>query len=93
LEGEIGMKQRFVILGTRRYNDCVRLFLQRQDVVEKKETVNMFEIAENPKEYMMKMEQKAIFTQQPDMITIPHDEWKKHEFKTDDVIFIDIDLP
>ena len=83
------MQQRYVIIGTRRHNDNVRLFLLKQEIVDKKENYDMFEMASNPESFMNKMEQKAILSQQPDTITISYDEWKKYKYKVDDTIIID----
>jgi len=86
------MKQRYVVLGTRRYNDTVRLFLRRDDMVQSKKENDIFSsILSNPEGYINQMKEDAILTQQPDTITISYEDWKKNEYKVDDVIFIDIE--
>ena len=85
------MKQRYVIIGTRRFGDNVRLNLKKQEVVEKVEELDVFSIASNPQRMINKMETKALLSQQPDTITISYGEWDLYKYKIDDVIIVNVE--
>ena len=85
------MKQRYVIIGTRRFGDNVRLNLKKQEVVEKVEELDVFSIASNPQRMINKMETKALLSQQPDTITISYEEWDLYKYKIDDVIIVNVE--
>lgn len=84
------MQQRYVIIGTRRHAENVRLFLSKQEIVDNKESFDVFGMASNPEAFMNKMEQKAILSQQPDTVTITYEEWLKYKYKIDDTVIIDV---
>jgi len=90
------MKQRYIVRGTSRFGDKVRLFLSFDDVVKKSSKINMFEMIgmardmEAMEKMQDEMQQKAIMMQQPDCVTISYDEWQKYKYKIDDIIWIDV---
>jgi len=83
------MKTRYQITGTTRLNNLVRLFLDRQDLVKEQEPGIMSALADM-EGMQLKMQQKAVLMQQPDVISIPFEEWKKKQYKIGDYIWIDI---
>ena len=90
----IDMKERYKICGTHRLGDKVRLFLQFDSLVkEKKESGGLLDTAKmlgNLSQLQEDIQVKAQLMQQPDVITIPYEEWKKYEYKVDDVVFVEV---
>lgn len=84
------MNQRYVIKGTIRMGELVRLLLMKEDVARPVEKMGMLEMATKAQEIIESQQTKAILTQSPDTITISYDEWKKYEYKVDDIIWVDV---
>ena len=87
------MKLRYKVLGTQMVGDFVRLLLKPDNAIEEKEVFNPMEMAEKGLDFsnlMQQAEKMAIRTATQDHITIPYDEWKKHEFKINDIILIEV---
>ena len=87
------MKTRYVIKGTFRLSDKVRLFLMFDDVIKEKESagvMSMLNKVGNMSQLQEDMQQKAMLMQNPDTITIPYEEWKKYEYKVDDIIYVEV---
>ena len=82
------MKQRYQITGTTRLGDYVRIFLDRQDIVEEK--LNLFEAFGNLEHVQQKQQEKAVLMQQPDVVTIPFETWKKKMYKIGDFLWLEI---
>jgi hypothetical protein len=85
------MKQRYVVCATFRLDDVVRLSLQPASLVKEKKEVNlgsMMGIAMNMDKFQKQMQRDATLMQQPDLVSIPYEEWKKHEYKIDDIIIL-----
>ena len=95
MEGEVEeMKERYRICGTHRLGDKVRLFLQFDSLVkEKKESGGIFDAAKmlgNLGQLQEEIQAKAQLMQNPDAITIPYEEWKKYEYKVDDIVYVEV---
>jgi hypothetical protein len=92
------MKIRYVIKGTNRIGDKVRLFLSFDDVVKKSnkmsllETIGMARDMEAMEKMQEEIQQKALLMQQPDCVTISYDEWQQYKYKIDDIIWVEIML-
>jgi len=89
------MKQRYVIKGTGRIGDKVRLFLVYDDLVKEKDENEMGMMAslgmlKNLNVIQEEMQQKAILMSQPDTITISYEEWERYKYKIDDVIYVEV---
>ena len=84
------MKQRYVIKGTIRMGEFVRLLLTKEEIAKPSEKVGIMEMASNIHSVMEKQQTKAVMLQQPDTITITYDEWKKYTYKVDDIVWVDI---
>jgi len=84
------MKQRYIIKGTIRMGKLVRLLLMNEDAAKPAEKMGMLEMAKNAQQVMEDQQIKAILTQQPDTITISHDEWEKHQYKINDIVWVDV---
>jgi len=84
------MKKRYKIKGTNRFSDYVKLILEQEDVVQNKEKFDPFSIMKDAGGIVKRMQQEAVLVGQPDTITIPYEEWEKHQYKIDDVVWIDI---
>jgi len=84
------MKQRYMIKGTIRMGEFVRLLLTKEELAKPSEKVGIMEMASNIHHVMETQQTKAIMIQQPDTITISYDEWKEHVYKVDDIVWIDI---
>ena len=84
------MKQRYIVKGTMRLGEFVRLFLSKEDVAKPSEKIGMLEMMSNSKKIIEEQQIKAVLTQQPDVITISYEEWKKHQYKVDDIVWIDV---
>ena len=84
------MKQRYIIKGTIRMGDIVRLLLLKEDVAKPAEKMGFLEMATNAQEIMEQQQLKAVLAQQPDTITISYDEWKKYQYKVDDIVWIEV---
>ena len=85
------MRQRYIVKGTMRIGDLVRLFLAKEDIIKTQEKLGIFEMASKAQEIMEQQQIKAQLAQQPDLITIPYEEWKKYEYKVDDIVWVDIE--
>ena len=83
------MKTRCIIKGTNRVGDKVRLILSPDDAVQEKPNI-MSGIMGNPQGMMDKMQQDALLKSQPDTVTISFEEWQKHQYKIDDVIWLEV---
>lgn len=83
------MKRRYQIIKTERMEDKVRLSLRPDDFVKEKQP-GILEMATNLNGVINMMKQDAVLSQMPDLITIPYEEWKKHEYKIDDHVFVDL---
>jgi len=89
------MKMRYKVLGTQKVGDFVRILLRNDNPIEEKETFNPFEMAEQGLDFsklMQQAEKMAIKTSNQDTITIPFEEWKKHEFKIDDFLWLEVSI-
>lgn len=88
------MKVRYKICGTHRLGDKVRLFLKFDSPVEEKtDSGGMFETMKkigNLGQLQEDIQIKAVLAQQPDVVTIDYVEWKKFEYKVDDVVWIEV---
>jgi len=84
------MKQRYIVKGTIRMGNLVRLMLLKEDLIQTPEKMGIFEMASKAQEVMEMQQVKAVLFQQPDTVTIPYEEWKKYEYKVDDVIWLEI---
>jgi hypothetical protein len=90
------MKQTMKIKGTLRIGDKVRLFLMFDDVVKKSskmslmETIGMARDIGAMEKMQEEIQQQALLMQQPDCVTIPYEDWKKYQYKVDDIIWIEI---
>ena len=90
------MQVRYKVKSTAIHGDIVKIILQRDDIVQEKDTFNPFDITKMGKEgidfeQIMKQSQKlAIKMTNEDSITVPYEEWKKNKIKTDDFITIDV---
>lgn len=86
------MKTLYKVCGTHRLGAKVRIFLTFNSLVEEKvpggllDMVNMFKDGSLQEE----LQTKAVLAQSPDVITIPYEEWKKYEYKVDDLIWIEV---
>ena len=85
------MKIRYQITGVTRLNDMVRVFLDRQDVIQEEEP-GIFDMVRDMGGIQTKMQQKAILSQQPDVLTIPFDLYEKKHYKIGDYVWIDFDV-
>lgn len=85
------MKQRYVIKGTQRIGERVRLILSPEEVVEEREDVGIMKMAGNIMGTLNKMKEDAIFSQHPDTITISFDEWNQRKYKIGDVVKINLE--
>jgi len=83
------MKKMYTIRGTTKVGDKVRLFLATEEVVQEKPSLTG--MISNPMGLMEKMKTDAILQQQPDTITIDLEEWKKHQYKINDVVWITVE--
>ena len=83
------MKKMYTIKGTTKVGDKVRLFLTSEEVVQEKPSLTG--MLGNPMGLMEKMKQDAILQQQPDTITIDLEEWEKHQYKINDVVWISVE--
>lgn len=84
------MKMRYIIKGTIRMGELVRLLLLKEDVVKKSGKMSILEMASNAQQVIQDQQMQAILTQQPDTVTISHEEWEKHQYKVDDIVWVDI---
>jgi hypothetical protein len=84
------MNKRYQIIRTERIDDKVRLSLKPDDLVREKQP-GLKEMMLNPTGIVELMKQDAVFSQCPDLITIPYVEWKKHQYKLDDFVLIDLE--
>lgn len=87
------MKNRYKILGTRRFGEAVRLIIESDELIQEKRDFNPMEMISNPdgmQAQMQKMQTDALIKQQPDMITISYSEWLDHKYNTDDIIWIEL---
>jgi hypothetical protein len=84
------MRQRYIIKGTIRMGDLVRLLLMKEDIAKPSEKIDLFEMASKAQEIMESQQTKAVLTQQPDTITISYKEWKEYEYKVDDIVWIEV---
>ena len=85
------MKMRFQVTGVTRLNDMVRIFLDRQDLIQEKEP-GLLDMVKNMEGMQIKMQQKAVLTQAPDVITIPFTEYERKLYKIGDYVWIDFDV-
>jgi len=83
------MKKMYTVKGTTKVGDKVRLFLTSEEVVQEKPSLTG--MLGNPMGLMEKMKQDAILQQQPDTITIDLEEWEKHQYKINDVVWISVE--
>ena len=83
------MKKMYTIKGTSRIGDKVRLFLAMEEAVQEKP--GLTSMLGNPSGLMEKMKQDAILQQQPDTITIDLEEWEKHQYKINDIVWITVE--
>jgi len=70
-------------------NNLVRLFLDRQDLIKEQEPGIMGALADM-EGMQLRMQQKAVMMQQPDVVSIPFEEWEKKQYKIGDYVWIDI---
>lgn len=87
------MRERYKIVGTHRFGDKVRLFLLFDSIVKEKEQSGLFDMVGmmgNLGKLQEDIQTKAILMQQPDCITIPYEEWKKYEYKVDDIVWVEV---
>lgn len=84
------MKMRCRVRGTLEIGDNVRLTLEPSEAVQEKEEMGTMKILSNPMGLMNKMKTDAIMQGQPDIITIPKEEWEKHKWQIDDIVVIEI---
>jgi len=88
------MKERYKIVGTHRIGNKVRLFLKFDSLIKEKEDsggiMNMLKMGANMEQFQAEMQERALLAQQPDVITIPYDEWQKYQYKVDDVVWIEV---
>ena len=89
------MKVPYQITGTTRLVNYVRIFLDRQSPIKEKQGVDVFGALKDFNKVVggmqQQMQQEAILAQQPDVITIPFNEWEKKHYKIGDYIWIDFD--
>lgn len=85
------MRIRYIIKGTVRIDDMVRMTLGKEELVKKKDDFDPMSMVGNFQGLTQKLQSHAMLMAQPDMITIPYEEWKKHEYKIDDIIVVDIE--
>jgi len=84
------MNKKYQIIRTEKIDDKVRLSLKPESLIRKKQP-GMMEMVMNPQELMNNMKQEAVFSQCPDLITIPYEEWKKHQYKLDDFVLVNLE--
>ena len=93
------MKGRYVICLTQRLDDIVRMQIRPEEIVTEKTTLGLLEMAKmsmggggkDMEKIQKKMQREAILMQNPDIITISYDEWKKHDYKLDDVVIVTLE--
>jgi len=85
------VRQRYQITGTTRLGDFVRIFLDRQDPVREREDFDIFSLVGNFDRVQQKQQEKAVLMQQPDVITVPFDVWKKKQYKIGDFLWINVE--
>jgi len=85
------MKRRYNIVGTTKINDIVRLSLKPEDLVtEKQEEMGIMQMAKNITAVQQKMQKEAMLNQMPDVVSIPYDEYLEHQYKIDDIVWIEV---
>jgi len=80
----------YKVKSVQRLGENVRLVLQKEDAI-KKEQPGKLEMLSNVFGIVEQMKQDAILSQQPDIVTIPYEEWKKHKYQIDDLIVISVE--
>jgi len=84
------MEKRYVIKGTVRIGDFVRIMMNADDIVQEKNSLNPFEMIKNMQGMTEELQVKAVLLQAPDTITIPYDEWNEHKYKIGDIVKINM---
>jgi len=87
------MKRRFKILGTRRFGEAVRLIIEPSDIVKEKQQFNPMTIMSDPdgiQTRLQEMQNNVMIQSMPDTITISYEEWQKHKYNTDDIVWIEV---
>jgi len=85
------MKQRYIVKGTMRTGNFVRVFLLREDIIQVEEKSGMLEMAMNAQKLIKEQQTKALLEAQPDVITITHEEWETYKYKVDDIVWVSLD--
>ena len=85
------MNQRYVIVGTNRLGDYVRLSLKREDIVKEKKQIDVMSVLSGGLgDIQQNIQVDAVMSQQPDLITISFEEWERNEYKINDIIEVKI---
>ena len=85
------MNQRYVIMGTSRLGEYVRLSLKREDIVKEKKQIDVMSVLSGGLgDIQSNIQTDAVMSQQPDLITISFKEWEQHEYKINDIIEVKI---
>lgn len=87
------MKTRYIVIGTHKLGDKVRLFLMFDSLIQEKSNGGIFDImkmAGNMENIQKEIQIKATLMQSPDVITISYEEWQKQQYKVDDIVWIEV---
>jgi len=82
------MKTMYMITGTRKEGDRVRLYLKLAEIVKKE--LDPTSIMTNISRYVEDMKLDALRSNQPESVTVPINEWNERKWNIDDTVFIEV---